>query len=247
MFYYYGRKKKLIRSYPPPKFKTIIEPFAGSASYACAWAWNRRVILVDKNPEVASLWKWLVNDATPEELMAIPDLKIGDKTSSFLQILHSSSKRAFDYKTITATKVISTNWNSNKPKMAWILPMVKEWEIICGDYKSAPDIEATWFIDPPYQGEAGTGYRNGSGEINYGDLAEWVFSRRGQVIVCGHPDDNWLPFQPLSVQSTINGKKNSEGIFVMDGKRQEGNPSTHPPDFQNPIPQPLFRLIGFLL
>ena len=43
MFYYYGRKKQIIRHYPSPNYDTIIEPFAGSAAYSLYkdnWQYN---------------------------------------------------------------------------------------------------------------------------------------------------------------------------------------------------------------
>ena len=63
-----------------------------------------------------------------------------------------------------------------------------------GDYRQAPDIEATWFIDPPYQHVPGR-YHHGPETIDYDELAEWAMSRRGQVIVCEGPDGDWLPFE----------------------------------------------------
>ncbi|MEG4346741.1 hypothetical protein QUB70_26205 [Microcoleus sp. A003_D6] len=62
--------------------------------------------------------------------------------------------------------------------------------IISGDYTLAPDIEATWFIDPPYKEDAGKGYKYGSKLIDYKKLAEWAKNRKGEVIFCeGHCGD----------------------------------------------------------
>lgn len=226
MFYYYGRKKKLVKMYPTPEHDTIIEPFAGAASYACAWGKNRRVVLVEKHPKVAALWNWLIHEATPEGVIEMPDLEVGQRTSDFLHILHAATKRAFEYRTIKVTPVLATNWNCNKRQMAKLLPLIRHWEVICGDYTEAPDVTATWYIDPPYRGDAGSGYECGSDAIDYDALAEWVRSRKGQVIVCGHADDNWLPFRPLVMQSTINGKRNHEGVFVLPNAE---HPTGHAP------------------
>ena len=35
MFYFYGGKRRLARYYPQPQHRVIVEPFAGSAAYAC--------------------------------------------------------------------------------------------------------------------------------------------------------------------------------------------------------------------
>ena len=214
MFYYYGRKKKLVKRYPAPLYDTIIEPFAGSAAYSVEHGEGKRVILVEKDKRIATLWQWFTKIATPEMIRNMPDAIIGEQTTDFLKMLHSASKRAFDYKTMKVTKILACNWNSNKEKMATTLPLVKHFEIVTGDYTEAPDIEATWFIDPPYPGDAGMGYACGSNEIDYQALAQWTMSRKGQVIVCGNAQDTWLPFQPLCVQKTINGKQNNEGIWI---------------------------------
>lgn len=209
MFYYYGRKKKLVHHYPPPdhRLDTIIEPFAGSAAYALHGNnWTKRVILVEKDPQVAALWRWLIHEATPQDIRDLPDLKVGDKTSNFLQILHSASKRAFSYKTMKVTPVLEMNWGINKHSMIRDLPKVKHWEIIEGDYTMAPDVEATWFIDPPYQGEPGTGYDQSSSGIDYTALGSWCQQRKGEIIVCEGRGAAWLPFQDFVKFQGVAGK-----------------------------------------
>lgn len=59
MFYYYGRKKKLVKVYPSPVYSTIVEPFAGSAAYSLYWVKDRDVILIEKDLQVYELWKTL--------------------------------------------------------------------------------------------------------------------------------------------------------------------------------------------
>ena len=47
------------------------------------------------------------------------------------------------------------NWASTTAfsleRIAKLLPEIKHWQTQFSDYKNLPDIEATWFIDPPYQ------------------------------------------------------------------------------------------------
>jgi hypothetical protein len=62
-----------------------------------------------------------------------------------------------------------------------------------------PNVEATWFVDPPYQHVAKS-YRNDEIDCNTVDfpaLAAWVRSRSGQVIVCEQAGADWLPFEPF--------------------------------------------------
>jgi site-specific DNA-adenine methylase len=66
-----------------------------------------------------------------------------------------------------------------------------------GDYHDIPNQEATWFIDPPYQGNGGKYYKHGNQNFDYNELAEWSKQRQGQVIVCENSEANWLPFRPL--------------------------------------------------
>ena len=80
--------------------------------------------------------------------------------------------------------------------MSQNLYKVKHWELINGDYMEAPDIKATWFIDPPYKGEAGLGYRFGSNTLDYRILAEWALKRKGELIFCEGKDGDYLPFKP---------------------------------------------------
>ena len=57
------------------------------------------------------------------------------------------------------------------------------------------DGEATWFIDPPYSGNAGGCYKYK--KIDYESLAVWCRNRIGQVIVCENEGATWLPFKPF--------------------------------------------------
>ena len=99
MFYYYGRKKQIAKHYPEPVHDTIIEPFAVAAAYSLHGDnWKKNVILIEKDPRVVKIWEWLIETATPEDIRALPDLKIGDKTSDFFHIVHAATKLAFHYK-----------------------------------------------------------------------------------------------------------------------------------------------------
>lgn len=81
MWYFYGRKKKIIASYPPPTHPTIVEPFAGSASYALhADNWQRRVILIERDPVLAALWRWVIHEATEQDILNFPDPELGVQT-----------------------------------------------------------------------------------------------------------------------------------------------------------------------
>lgn len=218
MFYYYGRKKQIARYYPEPAYDTLVEPFAGAAAYSLFGdRWQRKVILIEKDPRVAQIWKWLIGTATVEAITALPNLKVGDKSSEFLHIIHAATKMAFKYKTIKVTQVLERNWEISKRVMAANLHKVKHWQIICGDYREAPDIEATWFIDPPYKSHPGLGYKHGSDALDYKELASWALARRGEVIVCEGTYGDYLPFELLLTLAGVAGKLSDEMIFYRPG------------------------------
>lgn len=86
---------------------------------------------------------------------------------------------------------------------------IRHWKVIEGDYTEAPDIEATWFIDPPYDNRAGSYYAK---QVNdYASLAVWCQGRKGQVLVCENEGADWLPFSPFAtLKAGINGSGSKE-------------------------------------
>jgi hypothetical protein len=213
MFYYYGRKKRFIDAYPAAEYGTVIEPFAGAASYSCRPDnRGRTIMLIERDEQVAALWHRLQR-MTVDELDAMPDLQVGEMTDDLFHLLHMVSKRWYTYRKATVTPIMAHNWMVARPYYREMLPFIREWTVTQGDYRDAPDIEATWFIDPPYPGAPGDGYRHGSAGFDYTELAEWCRSRQGQVIVCSGADDKWLPFTPFVVGKGVGGKQFAEGIW----------------------------------
>lgn len=214
LFYYYGRKKQIARYYPASELEAIVEPFAGAAAYSLYGNnWKKRVILVERDERVAEIWKWLINDATSDEIRGLPALKVGESSSEFLHIIHAATKMAFKYKTIKVTPVLERNWEISKRLMAADLYKIKHWELITGDYSLAPDIEATWFIDPPYKDSPGDGYAYGSSLLNYKNLADWACQRKGQVICCEGENGDYMPFRRLLNLPGVAGKRSMEKIY----------------------------------
>ncbi|WP_220464907.1 hypothetical protein [Granulicella sp. 5B5] len=214
MFYYYGRKKQIVRHYAAPTRDVIIEPFAGAASYGLHGSnWTRQVILVERDHRVAEIWRWLIESATPESILSLPDLKVGERSTEFLHIVHAATKMAFKYKRIKVTPVLERNWEISKRVMAASVHKVKHWRLIEGDYTSAPDIDASWFIDPPYKDDPGEGYAHGSSQLDYSALALWVLQRKGQVICCEGKCGDYLPFVPLLDMPGVAGKRSKELVY----------------------------------
>jgi hypothetical protein len=75
MFSYYGSKSKIVNYYPEPKFKKIIEPFAGSAKYSLKY-WENDILLIDKYERIYKLWKYL-QSCSEKDILKLPDFNRG--------------------------------------------------------------------------------------------------------------------------------------------------------------------------
>lgn len=69
-FTYFGGKYRAAPHYPKAVFDTIVEPFAGAAGYSLRYH-RRRVILVDADPIIVGLWKYLIA-VSPEDVRRLP-------------------------------------------------------------------------------------------------------------------------------------------------------------------------------
>jgi len=228
VFYYYGAKNRYAKRYPAPQHSLIVEPFAGSAGYAMRHLeqdGGLRAVLVEKDPRVAELWRRLLG-MSPEEVESYPLPDVGDRTTDYFIMCSAASNALAKCKTFKVTERAATEFRRMRRRVARILRAVRgRVEVIEGDYTRAPNDEATWFIDPPYQvpadsasraaNPAGMGYARGcdASSMDYRRLARWCRSRRGQVIVCEYASATWLPFRPLVNAQNASGKKHLEGVW----------------------------------
>ena len=229
-FYYYGGKSKIAGHYPAPKYGTIIEPFAGAAGYSLHYATpDHRVILIEKNPAIAALWRRL-QKMTPDEVMAIECPPAGERTTEPLVIAGCAGQQFANGKwyqgiSYQVTARMKRDFPKIQRRVAAAIPRIASWEILeghCG--LVAPDMEATWFIDPPYwvhpdrRGTNGDVYAEGSDAIDFDRLGEWCRTRRGQTIVCEQLGASWLPFRHLvEIQTTASGpSRRTEVIWTQE-------------------------------
>lgn len=218
-FSYFGAKWRLAPKYPQPLHETIVEPFAGSACYALQHH-AKQVVLVEANDKVASIWQFLVA-ATPDQVRALPLVGPGQAIASldvpegarnligFWMARGASTPktRPTAWMTKHAEKYPGCFWGERvRERIASQVDAIKHWEVVLGDYSEAPDVEATWFVDPPYQG-AGVFYAHGASLLDYEELGCWCRMRLGQVIACENLGAQWLPFEPFA---TVSGCKTSE-------------------------------------
>lgn len=222
LFPYYGSKWNIARHYPAPDVGKVIEPFAGGAGYACFYG-VPEAILIDKDPIIAGLWRYLI--ATPAaEILALPDmLAVGDHVDNYA--LPQEAKWLIGFwlnrgsaqpkKSRTAYSARSDraqlNWGPRaKERIASQLERIRDWTVIEGSYEDAPDIAATWFVDPPY-GDKGRFYRIGFAD--FAELGAWCRSRRGLMIACEGEGASWLPFTALGSFKSSKGRA-SEVAFI---------------------------------
>ena len=201
MFSYYGSKSKIVDYYPPPKHKRIIEPFAGSARYSLKY-WQNDVLLVDKYPVIVEVWNYLKN-ASEADIKGLPKLDTGQTIDDYdlsdierkfmgfmVQDGTTGMRRTASY---FAVKRMDEKFNF----IVENLHKIKHWEIKLGSYEELENVEATWFIDPPYQ-FGGHEYKCSNKQIDFKNLAEWCKTRKGQSIVCENTKADWLPFKPMT-------------------------------------------------
>ena len=214
MFSYYGRKSKIVKHYPKPIFDKIIEPFAGSAAYSMMY-FDKEVLLIEKYEVLVNLWGWLINEATEKEILALPKVNQGDIISDFEWLskeekwLMGLSLNRGSAQPKNKVAKFSDGWENVKKRIANDLYKIRHWKVIEGDYRDVENIEATWFIDPPYQ-FGGKWYKHKT--IDYKDLRGYSKSRNGQVIVCENTKADWIELEPLV---KIQGAKNTNTIEAM--------------------------------
>ncbi len=214
MFTYYGSKARIAKFYPEPLHPMIVEPFAGSAKYACQYP-EKQVVLFDVDPRIVRVWRYLIG-CTSADILKLPlapkgvkvdDLDISDDAKLFLGYMISAATRNPKK---TATE--KTNWMVNKRQsIADFVEKVHHWRVGQKDFRKVPDVEATWFVDPPYQ-KQGQWYDYRLKPEEYSELGDFCQERKGQVIVCENAGADWLPFRPLVKNA---GQKNNGPMEVI--------------------------------
>lgn len=220
-FPFYGSKWRIAKLYPAPQSDLVVEPFAGSACYSLYWE-PPNVALIDLDPVIVGIWDYLIR--TPEsEILALPDLAVGQNTDDLSLCQEAkwlvgfwinrgssspkNSRTAFSSRTDKAQLI----WGERaRQRIASQQSHIRHWSIFHKSYADLGNIEATWFIDPPYTEK---GYRYVFNKIDYPTLATWSKERLGRVIVCENPAATWLPFTPLITAKTTRGTSN-EGCWT---------------------------------
>jgi hypothetical protein len=212
--------------FQPPRYDTIVEPFAGSAGYSLRYP-GKNVVLCEIDPYVFGVWSYLLR-VDANEIISLPDLG-PDQSVDDLDIPQEARWLIGFWINVgpSGPRKKLSRWARDKTDKYWCartrarlarqVDAIKHWKIYNCSYEDCPVAgPATWFIDPPYQ-LAGKYYRFGSSKIDYDALGRWCRSREGQVIVCENDGASWLPFRPLaSVKTARNGRLSKEAIWTND-------------------------------
>jgi hypothetical protein len=229
-FSYYGAKFRMASLWGPPRYNHVIEPFAGTAAFSCVWE-AAEVTLIEINPVVCGVWKYLQR-AFPDEILRLPsNISHIDELPPWVCEEEKNLVGFWLDRGPKAPCLSRSSWGYNpnkhgcywsetaKYRIACQVDRIRHWNIVWGTYEEAPDIEAHWFIDPPYNNAAGRLYPYH--DIDYAALAEWCKSRRGFVQVCEQDGATWLPFKPLTIISTHHGCGYSvEAVCEIDNRPQ---------------------------
>lgn len=227
---YYGGKWRAAPRYPKPRYRTIVEPFAGAAGYSLRYP-DHDVVLVEKYSVIAEMWRYLIA-VKPSEVLAIPEVEHVDDLPSWVpagaralvgfNLAQGAMAPRSKASPITLAHrrnqpTHARGWGSKmRARVAEQVEYIRHWRVIEGSYDLAPDVEATWFVDPPYQ-VAGKGYVHGADALDFAALGAWCQKRAGQIIVCENACATWLPFVSLyETRTAMHGGANTEAVWLSD-------------------------------
>lgn len=205
----------------------MLRPFFGFYGYAVRYS-ARKVVLVERDPQIAGVWRYLLR-ATPAEIRRIPDVPMDGSVDDLPSDLPQEGRWLVGFwlnRAPSRPRRSPSAWMRSgvRPGAFWgervretiasQVDAIRHWRLIEGDYSEAPDIVATWFVDPPYKG-AGRHYHHGPAGIDYASLGAWCRARRGAVIACEAGGADWLPFRPLrDIKTTRPGARAIESVWT---------------------------------
>ena len=222
---YYGAKYNIAHRYPYPQHNIIIEPFAGSAQYSLLY-YRKDVHLYDLDENICMIWDYLIHAKESQLRRLTIDFEHIDDLKGYTQeekVLMGfwCAKGASKPQSKMTEYAKHKNTANYKKRCIDQVRYIRHWKIEQASYTDIENIEATWFIDPPYQ-RGGDRYRKSSKMIDYAHLAQWSEERKGSFIVCEGDDAEWLPFKELCMQRSCCRKvlDNKELIFTNIKKSQ---------------------------
>lgn len=218
MFLYFGAKARLAPTYQAPRHDLIIEPFAGAAGYAMYWLQRRslfRAHLHDSDETVVRIWTQLL-DMDPDHLWHYPLPTHGAVSNDPIYLTGSVSSGSWGrFKArgdFQVTERQARDFARRRREMAKVLSRVQgRVTVELSEYHKAANVEATWFVDPPYQLD-GQHYNSGN-DLDWAALGHWCRSRQGQVIVCESMGADWMDFTPHRQNQTVRNQTSIEVVW----------------------------------
>jgi|WetSurMetagenome_2_1015567.scaffolds.fasta_scaffold167467_3 hypothetical protein len=222
LFKWFGSKWNASRYYPTPAFDTIVEPYAGGAGYSCRHA-ARKVYLIECNLQVVSLWRWLIHEASSDDVRHIPlnlpegtdirTLDLGEGPRLLLKHWQRTNNFGNCW-TISAWGSRPGQWTANtRARVAEEIHEVKHWHVatsLPSDMHITQGF-ATWFIDPPYEYNYSYGLKN----FRHEDVCNLVNNLpHAEIIACEarHPRTEaiptYLPF--VDFRSTVTSRRSAD-------------------------------------
>lgn len=181
-------------------------------------------MLYDIDPTICGIWEYLIQSSTEEILKLPTEVDHIDNVNA-----PQEAKWLIGFwlnKGVTVPKLTPSAWmrsgirpnsywgNAIRERIASQVGCIKHWKIACKSYEEIGNEEATWFVDPPYDGKPGKCYRH---KFNaYNELSQWCQNRFGQVMVCEQAGADWLPFEPFAkIKSTPGSRGKSYSKEVI--------------------------------
>jgi len=199
----------------------VFIPYFGAKFMRALRNHEKNVILLDKSEYICGVWDYLIH-APAAEIRALPLMQPGDdvqdleicKEAQWLLGFWINQGSTMPKRTMggrASNRKFGTWGEAPRERLAQQVEHIRHWKIIHGDYAQAPDIEATWFIDSPYEGQ-GKQYKHTV--KSYGELGAWCRARKGQVMVCESQGATWLPFEPVTTVCGATHKITQEMLWV---------------------------------
>jgi len=163
------------------------------------------------------VWQYL-QQASESDILKLPRLKRGESIKDHKYLAEVEQNflgflvcNGLESPRMNVSSFEGVNVERDLKRIASTLFKIRHWKIQLGTYEDIENVEATWFIDPPYQ-FGGEHYKESSKNLNFEKLGEWCKSRNGQVIVCENTKASWLPFLPVKKMSGSD-HKTTEAIW----------------------------------
>lgn len=227
MFKYFGSKQRIAHRYPAPVHDRIVEPFAGAGAYAVHHRRVPEVLLIEKDRKIVDLWHRLLSmDAA--DILRLERPTPGDRSTEILLLLAAGRTTRDTPDELVVSSRMAARIDPMLRRIASVVDECRHFQVVEGDYQDAPEIKATWFVDPPYTNPLGGRWDRSRGGryaysyrgIDYSVLAEWCRNRAGQTIVCEMDGATWMPWNGI-IETRDGSHRQSREVYWHNERKPE--------------------------